>query len=617
LVKKRDRWENHNETGSVRHLVSFQLKIDIFCSSKKTLNRFHLQLNQPAFLPLTRAEMKALGWEQIDVLLVTGDAYVDHPAFGPALLGRWLVAHGVRVGLVAQPDWRDPDSVAQLGRPRLLAGVTAGALDSMVAHYTAFRKKRSEDAYSPGGQPGLRPNRAAIVYANLIRRAFPGLPLVLGGIEASLRRAVHYDFWSDAIRRSILLDAKADLLIYGMAEQAMVEAVRRLTADSQASLKGIAGTVFAGDKADLPASARVVIWPSMAQIQADPRKLMDAALAMEAHIHRADHWALQQAGGRTLVFAPPAEPLGTAELDRIYGLAYARRPHPSYLSPIPAMAVLGASINTHRGCGGGCSFCSLALHQGRRVQSRSLASILAEASRLADTAGFEGSISDVGGPSAGMWGARCLKKDACRRPSCLVPRICPFFKVNQKASLEMLRAIKRLPGIGHVRVASGLRFDLAMQDQEALSGLLAEFVGGQLKVAPEHICDPVLERMRKPAARLFAEFMDVFQKASQKAGKQQYLVAYLLSAFPGTTDADMVRLARWLSRRGWQPQQVQCFIPTPGTVATAMYHAGIDWQGRPIVVAKTDAARLRQHRLLINKAPWTKNRRPSKPIAAH
>jgi len=351
-----------------------------------------------------------------------------------------------------------------------------------------------------------------------------------------------------------------------------------------------------------------VVWPSLEQIQADPRQLMDATLAMEAQVHLADHWALQTSGDRTLVFAPPARALTTAELDRLWALGFARQAHPSYRKSIPALNVLAASITTHRGCGGGCTFCSLALHQGRRVQSRSRDSILAEAAALGAGASFAGSISDVGGPSAGMWGAVCHNPDPCRRASCLFPAICPFFKVDHKANLAMLRAVRQVPGIGHVRVASGLRFDLALEDPRSLAALIGEFVGGQLKVAPEHVCGPVLKRMRKPGAACFEAFMDFFAQASRKAGKAQFLVPYLLSAFPGTTDKDMATLARWLKQRSWKPQQVQCFIPTPGTVATAMYHAGIDTKGRPIFVAKTDAARLRQHRILVPQAP--EKRRP-------
>ena len=444
----------------------------------------------------------------------------------------------------------------------------------------------------------------------MARQAFPGLPIVLGGIEASLRRAVHYDFWSDRLRRSILLDAKADLLIYGMAERSLLEIAQRLDTDSGASLQGLRGTAFVGDSFVPPSGDRMVTWPSQEDIEADPKKLMAAALAMEEQVHLADYWAVQKSGGRIVVFAPPAEPLTTPELDRLLALGYSRRPHPSYQAPIPAVAMLATSINTHRGCGGGCSFCSLALHQGRRVRSRSLESILDEARSLADDPEFKGSISDVGGPSAGMWGAQCLNREPCHRVSCLVPKICPFFQVDQKANIEMLRALKRAPGIRHVRVASGLRFDLALEDHGALSALAAEFVGGQLKVAPEHVADQVLKLMRKPGVRCFEEFMALFKKASGEAGKDQYLVPYLLSAFPGTTDRDMKQLAVWLRNKGWKPQQVQCFIPTPGTVATAMYFSGIDPAGRSIYVPRTDAERLRQHRMLLPEARTPSGKHP-------
>jgi uncharacterized radical SAM protein YgiQ len=569
------------------------------------------RIEQPCFLPMTREEMDRLGWESLDVLFVTGDAYVDHPAFGTTLLGRWLADHGYRVGLIAQPDRRNADAVTVMGRPRLFAGVTAGSLDSMLAHYTAFRKKRSDDAYTPGGQSGSRPNRAVIVYSNLLKQAFPGLPVILGGIEASLRRAVHYDFWSNAIRRSILLDAKADLLVYGMGERTVLEIVRRLADDPSDPLKHIPGTAMVGDQSDLSPDSKIVIWPSLEDIQADPKKLMAATLAMEKHVHQANHWAVQISAGRSLLYAPPAAPLTTGELDRLYNLDYTRKPHPSYRDPIPAATMLASSINTHRGCGGGCSFCSLALHQGRRVRSRSRESILAEAAKLASNPGVKGSISDVGGPSAGMWGASCTQTGICRRPSCLFPEICPFFSVDHRANLDLLRNIKAHPGVRHVRVASGLRYDLALQDPIALNELVAEFVGGQLKVAPEHMSGTVLSLMRKPPWKQFEAFMAFFDRASHKAGKKQYLVPYLMSAFPGTTDNDMKLLADWLKKKKWAPQQVQCFIPTPGTVATAMYFAGIDPAGRSIPVAVTDAARLRQHRLLIAGGVERKKKRRS------
>ena len=609
-------------------------------------------LPQPAFLPTTAREMRDLGWDRLDVLLVSGDAYVDHPTFAVALLGRWLVAHGFRTGVVAQPRWDAPhqtDDVARMGRPRLFTGISAGALDSMLAHYTAFRKKRHDDAFTPGGRAGARPNRAAIVYANLARQAFPGLPVVLGGIEASLRRISHYDFWTDALRRPILLDAKADLLVWGMGERALLdaawaldEAVEAVGADEyDAALlpplaeifDAIPGTARMGrvaewdaapaddaarESADQPddgdggdqgndTAAPVMRLPSHAAITADPRLLMRATLLLERHVHRGDARAIQPVddtpdprAARAVLLAPPAPPLSPREMDALYALPFARRAHPSHRDPVPAEEMIRTSITTHRGCGGGCSFCSLALHQGRRIASRSRDSVLDEARRLNDMERFNGSISDVGGPSANMWNARCMLDPArCRRASCMHPRVCPGFAVDQSEAVELLRAVRATPGVRHVRVASGVRFDLALRDDEALRAYTMEFTGGQLKVAPEHICDRVLNLMRKPGLGVFERFLTAFADHSTAAGKEQYVVPYLLSAFPGCTDDDMRTLSRWLAARGWSPRQVQCFIPTPGTVATAMFFAGIDPEGRPVPVARTDAERLRQHRILI------------------
>ncbi|MCX5795097.1 MAG: YgiQ family radical SAM protein [Elusimicrobia bacterium] len=553
-------------------------------------------MSSPRFLPTTRAEMSALGWDELDVLLVTGDAYVDHPAFGAALLGRWLAAQGWRVGIAAQPRWDRTDDILRLGRPRLFAGASAGALDSMLAHYTAFRKKRSDDAYTPGGTSGSRPNRAGIVYAGLLKRAFPGLPVVLGGIEASLRRAAHYDFWSDSLRRSILLDSKADLLVYGMGERAVSELARRL-ADG-GGLRGIPGTAFMGGPTDLPAGAACLRLPSYEELRADPKKLMRATLDLEAQM-RSGSWALQEHAERAVVFAPPAEPLDSAELDRLYALPFTRLAHPSYREAIPAVEMIRFSLTAHRGCAGGCSFCALALHQGRRIASRSRQSLACEASALARRPDWDGSITDVGGPSANMWGASCAADPkACRRPSCLTPAICPNFQDDQEGLVELLRALRGLPGVKHVRVASGVRHDLALRSPAYCRALAAEFTGGQLKLAPEHACDAVLALMRKPAFKVFERFLSLFDQESRAAGKEQYVVPYLMSAFPGCTDGDMRALAGWLKARGWKPRQAQCFIPVPGTVATAMFYAGIDPEGRRISVARTDAERLRQHRIL-------------------
>ncbi|MDD5629007.1 MAG: YgiQ family radical SAM protein [Elusimicrobia bacterium] len=545
---------------------------------------------------MTRAEMAGLGWTEIDILLVTGDAYVDHPAFGAPLLGRWLRSQGWRVGIVAQPRWDRPDDVARLGRPRLFAGASAGALDSMLAHYTAFRKKRSDDAYTPGGAAGARPNRAAIVYAGLLRRAFPGLPVVLGGIEASLRRAAHYDFWSDSLRRSILLDSKADLLVYGMGERAVSELARRL--DRGEDARGIAGTAFMGGPADVPEAAACARLPSYEEIQTEPKKLMAATLALEAQM-RSGSWALQAHAQRAVVFAPPAEPLATEELDRLYALPFTRLAHPSYRQAIPAVEMIRSSLTAHRGCAGGCSFCALALHQGRQIASRSRQSLLAEAAELARRPDWDGSVTDLGGPSANMWGARCASEPkACRRSSCLTPSICPHFQDDQAGLLSLLRSLRSVPGVKHLRVASGVRHDLALRCPDYAQALAAEFTGGQLKLAPEHSSEAVLALMRKPSFRVFERFLSLFERESQAAGKEQYVVPYLMSAFPGCTDSDMRALASWLRTRGWKPRQVQCFIPASGTVATAMYFAGIDPEGRRIKVARTDAERLRQHGIL-------------------
>ncbi|SBW03333.1 conserved hypothetical protein [uncultured delta proteobacterium] len=588
-------------------------------------------LSQPLFLPMTREEMDALGWEELDILLVSGDAYVDHPSFGTALLGRYLVDRGFRVGVAAQPRWEGDaatEDIARMGRPRLFAGVTAGAIDSMLARYTAFRKQRSDDAYTPGGQAGKRPNRAVIVYANLVRRAFPGLPVVIGGIEASLRRAAHYDFWTDSLRRSILLDSKADVLVYGMgetalegvahaAEDAVTQAgqgfgqenapVRALFAERVRKIPGTAWAVAAKD-ADMLLPADTLRLPSFEAIEGDPFLLVAATVAMERQVHQGKSPAAQASGDRVVVMNPPVPPLTTAAMDALYALPYSRLPHPSYTDPIPAWEMIRSSITSHRGCGGGCAFCSLALHQTRHIASRGKESILGEARRIAATTvngkvpAWAGSISDIGGPSANMWQAACTSDaTTCGRASCLFPAVCPFFSVDQAKGAAMLREAGRQEGVRHVRVASGVRFDLALADDAALQAYTQEFTGGQLKIAPEHIAEDVLRLMRKPSRAVFEKFLERFGKLSGAAGKEQYVIPYLMSAYPGCTDAHMRELAAWLKQRNWSPRQVQCFIPTPGTVATAMYYAGKDVKGEPIPVARTDADRMRQHYILLGQ----------------
>ncbi len=566
---------------------------------------------------MTRADLARLGWQEIDILLVTGDAYVDHPSFAAALLGRWLIAHGYRVGIIAQPPWDTPEHIMRMGRPTLFAGVTAGALDSMLAHYTAFRKKRSEDAYTPGGKSGARPNRATIVYTNLVRRAFPGLPVILGGIEASLRRITHYDFWTDRLRRPLLLDSKADALIYGMGERAMLKVAAALRAHTPGSgqqlwplFAAIRGTGCITPAHHTPDLYDVVRLPAHEAIEHDPTLLMQATLMLEKQVHAMKNAAIQPVNTRAVLLTPPAHALTPQELDALYDLPFARTAHPSYNAPIPSADLMLTSVTTHRGCGGGCSFCSLALHQGRHIASRSKDSILREVRSMTKRPDWKGTISDVGGPSANMWQARCLADTSrCARDSCMHPTPCKAFKADQSAAIALLRNVRDMQKVQHVRVASGVRHDLAMQNFKALQAYTTEFTGGQLKVAPEHICDTVLHLMRKPGVSVFEAFLDAFVKFSRQAGKEQYVVPYLMSAFPGCTDRDMHRLSDWLKRRGWRPRQVQCFIPTPGTVATAMYYAGISPVGSSIPVARTDAQRLRQHHILM---PVSMTKRPGR-----
>lgn len=571
--------------------------------------------DRPLFqpLPMSRRDMEAYGWSEIDILLVTGDAYIDHPSFGTALIGRVLVSEGYRVGVVAQPRWDTTDDICAMGRPRLFAGVTSGALDSMLAHYTAFRKLRHGDAFTPGNRHGARPNRASLVYTGLLRQAFSGLPVVLGGVEASMRRASHYDFWSDKLRRSILLDSKADLLVYGMGERAVLEIARRLSSlpagspDQQAVLRGIPGTVFSltgrtkESAADLiPSPDKICTLPSHEDILASPAALMTATLTMEEVLHQGRKWMVQLSGAQEVYFTPPAAPMNEEEMDRIYALPFTRRPHPVYKERIPAADMIQFSITAHRGCAAGCTFCSITLHQGRQIQSRSRNSIVAEAASLTKHPDWKGSISDVGGPTANMWGAYCADDpSSCRRPDCLYPRRCPHFKCDEAGLVGMLQEVAALEGVRHLRVSSGVRYDMSRENTLFMRTLISDFVGGQLKVAPEHSEDRVLALMRKPSLSRFEEFLALFRRESQRAGKEQYVVPYLISAFPGCTAGDMRKLAAWLKERNWSPQQLQCFIPTPGTVATAMFYAGIDTKMRPIPVARTDRERMIQHQILM------------------
>ena len=564
-----------------------------------THQKKHRTDERAKFLPVCRADMEARGWKELDILLVCGDAYVDHPSFGIPLLGRVLEAAGYKVGIVSQPRWDTKEDIMVMGRPRLFCGIGAGCLDSMLAHYTAFRKKRHDDAYTPGGKAGARPNRACIVYTGLVRSAFPGLFTAIGGIEASLRRAAHYDFWTDSLRRSILLDSKADLLIYGMGERQLLELASRL--DRHKSTLGIPGTAWVSDSAE-----GAELLPSYEDILLDKANLMKATLAMEQHVHNGTANLAQAHGNRFVTIAPPQPTMTTEEMDAIYALPFTRQAHPSYKEHIPAIDTVKWSMTAVRGCGGGCAFCSIALHQGRHLSSRSRESLQNETRKLTAMRDWKGTISDVGGPTANLWGAYC-KTDAkgCRRSSCLAPQICPNLVLNQVEYLKMLRSLKRIDGVRNVGIASGIRHDAALKEPEFIDILAGEFTSGHLKLAPEHISPRVLRIIRKPDFSLFERFCQLFAQASKRHGKEQYIVPYIMSALPGCEMEDMRKISQWFHRQGWQPQQCQCFIPTPGTVATAMFYAGIDTGFKPIHIPGSDREREDQHKMIFRDSRET------------
>jgi uncharacterized radical SAM protein YgiQ len=550
-------------------------------------------LGNSGFLPTTREEMRARGWDELDVLVVTGDAYVDHPAFGPVLVARFLEGRGFRVGIVAQPRWDRPDDLARMGRPRLFVGVTAGNLDSMLNKLTAQKKVRSEDQYSPGGRTGMRPNRATIVYANLCRQAFPGLPVVIGGIEASLRRIAHYDYWSDSVRRSILLDSKADLLVFGMGERAAWEIARRLEAGEHVDqLYDVRGTAHVrknrrewSDVADDPSrfvrDGKAVLLPSYEEVCADKPAFarMSRMLQYETNAHNARP-LLQPHGDQAVYFNAPALPLGESEMDALYDLPFTRLPHPSYQGEkIPAYETIKNSIVTMRGCFGGCTFCSITEHEGRIIQSRSEGSVLREVRALSRMEGFRGTITDVGGPTANMYKMACKDErteSACRRLSCVHPGICENLRTDHGPLVQLLRKVRREPGVDRVYVASGVRYDLAERSPEFITELARHHTGGQLSVAPEHSSPEVLEKMKKPPVEHYERFARSFCAASEQAGKEQYLVPYFITAHPGSTLKDTVELALWLKARDMRPRQVQDFIPTPMAIATTMFYTGVD-----------------------------------------
>lgn len=597
-------------------------------------------------LPTSREEMDALGWDSCDIILVTGDAYIDHPSFGMALVGRLLEAQGFRVGIIAQPEWQDASAFKALGAPNLYFGITAGNMDSMVNRYTADRKIRSDDAYTPDAAANKRPDRAVLVYSQRCREAYPKVPLVIGSIEASLRRIAHYDYWSDKVRRSILVDSKADILLYGNAERALVELSHRIAKGEPISeIQDIRGTAFMrkslpegwdeiestkldrpgkvdkaidpyemkmgkGDascatdegkaNADLPEGTKPIeIVPSLRikKLKADRSKQVVRLPAYEAvsqnpvlyaHASRVLHLEanpgnaralVQKHGDREVWLNPPPIPLTTKEMDFVYDLPYARKPHPIYKNAkIPAWEMIRFSVNIMRGCFGGCTFCSITEHEGRIIQSRSEESILKEVEEIRDKVeGFTGVISDLGGPTANMYRIACKSETiekACRKLSCVYPDVCENLNTDHSALIQLYRKARNLKGIKKILIGSGLRYDLAVKSPEYVKELVQHHVGGYLKIAPEHSEENVLSKMMKPGMGAYDEFKAMFEKFSAEAGKKQYLIPYFIAAHPGTTDEDMLNLALWLKRYNFRLDQVQNFTPTPMAMATAMYHSG-------------------------------------------
>ena len=551
-------------------------------------------------LPMSMDEARQRGWNELDVVFITGDAYIDHPSFAMAILGRVLVAAGFRVGIVSQPDWQRVDDWRRFGRPRLFFAISAGNMDSMINHYTANRKVRNNDAYSPGGRIGMRPDRATLAYCQRARQAYRGVPVIAGSVEASLRRLAHYDYWSDKVRRSILLDSKADLLCFGMGEETIVMIAKRLASGQSVrdlrDLRGVAYALGANESkpfgaAGQPAPSPYLKLPSYEDVRSDKPTFAEATKIIhnETNPHNARP-LIQWHGKQAVVCNQPPLPISQAAMDRIYGLPYTRQPHPTYGEPIPAYDMIKDSVTIMRGCFGGCTFCSITTHQGRIIQSRSQDSVLHEIREMTTDPKFKGVVSDIGGPTANMYEMKCARPEieaVCRRQSCVHPTICKLLGTDHSPLIQLMRQAREIPGIRKVLVASGIRMDLARRSPEYMQELAHHHVGGQLKVAPEHTDPGVLDSMRKPANDDFEKFAESFQHESSKAGKRQYIVPYFIASHPGSDLTAMIDLALFLKRSGYKPDQVQDFIPAPFDVATAMYYTGIDpFTKKPVHIAR-------------------------------
>lgn len=552
---------------------------------------------------MSMEEAKARGWDEIDVVFVTGDAYIDHPSFAMSILGRVLEAAGYRVGIVSQPDWQSCAAWQTFGRPRLFFAISAGNMDSMINHYTANKKVRNDDAYSPGGRIGLRPDRATLAYCQRAKQAYKGVPVIAGGVEASLRRLAHYDYWSDKVRRSILLDSKADLVGFGMGENSIVEMARRLEAgESVKDLRNMRGVAYAlGASESIPDDALEL--PTYEAVSTDKIAFSIATRMIHHETNPLNARKLvQRHGNQAIVCNPPALPISQEAMDRIYGLPYTRKPHPSYTEPIPAFNMIKNSVTIMRGCFGGCTFCSITAHQGRIIQSRSKESVLNEIRQMTEEKDFKGIVSDIGGPTANMYHMRCTKPDVeakCRRQSCVHPKVCKLLGVDHTPVIELMREARQVPGIKKVLVASGIRMDLARHSPEYIRELTEHHVGGHLKVAPEHVDPDVLYKMRKPANDDFEFFTEQFKQATTDAGKKQYIIPYFIASHPGSSIHSMIELALFLKRNGYKPDQVQDFIPAPLDVATSMYYTGLDpFSLKEVYIAKALKDRKSQRALM-------------------
>ncbi len=564
------------------------------------------------FLPLCREDMEARGWDQADFVYVIGDAYVDHPSFGHAIISRLLESRGYRVAILSQPDWKDDKSITVYGEPRLAFLVSAGNMDSMVNHYAVSGKRRAADAYTPGGVMGKRPDYAAVVYGNLIRRTYKHTPVILGGIEASLRRLAHYDYWSDRLKRSILLDSGADMISYGMGERSIVEIAEALEAGiSVRDLTYIEGTVVRTRSLDSVYDALVL--PSFEEMQRDKREYAKSFYTQYCNTDPFSGRRLAEPypGNVYVVQNPPAKPLTQMEMDDIYGLPFTRTFHPSYqaLGGVPAIEEVRFSLTGSRGCFGGCSFCALTFHQGRIVQSRSRESLLEEARQMTKEADFKGYIHDVGGPTANFRHPSCEKQwehGVCPKKQCLFPKPCKNLQADHREYVDILRALRELPGVKKVFIRSGIRFDylLADPDPAFLRELCSHHVSGQLKVAPEHVSDGVLELMGKPKNQVYQQFADRFVKMNRSLKKEQYLVPYLMSSHPGSSWKEAVELAEFCRDMGYMPEQVQDFYPTPSTISTCMYYTGLDPRTmKPVYVPKNPHEKAMQRALIQYRNP--------------